>query len=260
MLKEAARSKQRDRLALATWSTATSARINTQFQLRTDAVQRAVPGVNVVAAVGWAVAQGLREFPVVNRRVAIWSIRQNQSVRVSFAVDLDSDVQIAVVDDANQLTPRQFQKALIESVQTARKGRSPLAHAMKLVGRMPVVLSRSVLRIWSALSVGVGIPLLGFGAAPFGAALVSSVGSFDIAAVSPPFVPFSRCCVVISVGAARSASLIRDGTVEIGEVVDIWVTADHRVCDGAQFVAFTKYVLSRLCDEPGDATSIANVI
>jgi 2-oxoacid dehydrogenases acyltransferase (catalytic domain) len=238
--------RRRDRVALAVWQNESRARINAPFHIDADDLEHSMPHVSPVAAVGWAIGQALEKFPEVNRRASVFAIRQNKTVRVSFAVDHDDALQIAVVNDAHTFTPREFQKALIAAVRDARDPRNMLAMATRLLGRVPVVIGRPALRIWSALSAGMGVSIAGFGAAPFGAAMVSSVASFDLTAVSVPFVPFTRCAIVVSVGKSRPAAVIRDRQVTVRETIDVWVTADHRVCDGARFAEFTLYAVGLL--------------
>ena len=237
------RSPRRDRVALATWPSSNSARINARLQLDVEDLAVAQPGITPVAAVGWAVAQGLRAHPAVNRRVVLYRIRANPTVRVSFAVDLPSDLQVAVLDCADALSQREFQRQLVRSVRAARSGSGPFASVTSVMSVFPVVVARPALRLWSLVTAGLGLPILGFSAAPFGAALVSSVAAFDLTAVDVPFVPFSRCALVVSVGAARLGVVVRDGQVTVRNVIDVAVTADHRICDGAQFASFTRDVL-----------------
>lgn len=240
------RSRNRDRIALATWPSSTSARINAHLRLDVGDLRLKFPGIAPLVAVGWSIAQGLEQFPTLNRRVALFSLRANDSVRVSFAVSIDHDLQVAIIDDANTLTPQSMQRTLARGSKAARSGRGPFAKATAFMSSFPVAVSRPTLRIWSLLTAGLGVPFFGFRAAPFGAALVSSVAAFGLDAVDAPFVPFARCALVVSLGASHCEAVVRDGHVVAREVIDVAVTADHRICDGVQFASFTHHVLE-LC-------------
>lgn len=245
---QSVRSRSRDRIALATWPSSTSARINAHLRLDVDDLRSRFPTIVPVVAVGWALAQGLQRYPTLNRRVVLFRLRTNDSVRVSFAVSIDSDLQVAIIDDADTLTPQSMQRTLVGGSRAARSGHGPFARATAFMSSFPVAVSRPALRLWSLLTAGFGVPLFGFRSAPFGAALVSSVAAFGLPAVDVPFVPFARCALVVSLGAAHREAVVRGGIVEAREVIDIAVTADHRICDGAQFASFTHYVLE-LCGQ-----------
>lgn len=234
------RKGSRDRVALITWLRARDAKIGCRISLEWDLVARAHPNVVPVAVVGFALAQALAENPMTNRRVALWRIHPHKTVRLSFAIDAGDSLKIAVVDHADTFNSREFQRALSLSVRQARRGVGPLARATGLLERIPVGLGRPALRVWSLLSVGLGIGLLGVPAAPFGAALISSVERFKLPAADVPFIPFTRCALVCSVGAVTPTVIARDGIAIVVDAVEVAVTFDHRVCDGSQLASLLQ--------------------
>lgn len=234
------RKGSRDRVALITWPRASDAKIGCRIALEWDLVKRAHPKVVPVAVVGFALAQALVENPITNRRVALWRIHPHKTVRLSFAIDSGDSLKIAVVDHADTLNSREFQRALRVSVREARRGVGPLARATRLFEHAPVGLGRPVLRLWSLLSAGLGLALFGLPAAPFGAALISSVERFKLPAADAPFIPFTRCALVCSVGAITPSVVARDGFAVVVDVVEVSVTFDHRVSDGSQLAAMLQ--------------------
>ena len=98
----ASRSARRDRVALITWPKAHHARVGLDLRLEWDRVAAVHPNVTPVAVAGYALAQALAAHPAANRRVAIWGVRSNPTVRLSFAIDVKNDLRIAVVDRANE--------------------------------------------------------------------------------------------------------------------------------------------------------------
>ena len=249
----AARPRRRDRVALATWPKDHTARIGLGVQLEWDRVRVVHPKVDPVAVIGFALAQALAKNPLANRRVAIWGVRSNPTVRLSFAVDSRDDLRVAVVDSADELDARELQRALIRTAREARARRGRLALATRVVESLPVILSRPGLRAWSALSAGLGIGMFGIPGAPFGAALISSVARFGLPAVDVPFVPFTRCALVCSVGAVAPSVVARDGAAVVVDTVEVRVSYDHRVCDGAQLAGLFEDFLNACygSDAPG---------
>jgi hypothetical protein len=232
------RSGNRDRVSLITWPNGHQAQINCSVHIEWDRVRVAHPSITPIALVGFALAQALRTNPTVNRRVALWSLRRHSTVRLSFAVDAAPELRIAVIDNADELEPREFQRALLTATRVARAGTGSLARAISLIEWLPVVLGRPVVRIGSLITAGWGISLLGVPGAPFGAALVSSVDRFNLPASSVPFVPFTRCALVCSVGSLTPKPIIRQGSIDVVETVEVNVTIDHRVADGSQLASF----------------------
>jgi hypothetical protein len=232
------RSRARDRVALTTWPTAEQAKITSTVRIEWDRVRLVHQNIAPLSVVGFAFAKALAANPVVNRRVALWSLRPHKTIRLSFAVEAEGELRIAVVDKADNLDCRQFQRALIGSVRTARHGTGPLARAISIVEWLPVALGRPIVRLGSLITAGFGIGLVGVPGAPFGAVLISSLDRFKANAVYVPFVPFTRCTIVCSVGKIWPAPVVRNNCVEVVDVVDINVTIDHRVADGSQLAAF----------------------
>ncbi len=235
------RSRRRDRVAIATWPNAHTARIGLDVRLEWDRVRCVHPKLAPVAVVGYGLAQAFSKNPSANRRVALWGVRANPTVRLSFAVDVGDSLRIAVVDTADQMDARQLQRSLIGAAREARAGRGPLVVATRLIESMPAAVGRVGLRAWSALTAGLGVGVFGISGAPFGAAMISSVERFGSPAVDVPFVPFTRCALVCSVGAMSPAVVAREGAAIVVDTVDVRVSYDHRICDGAQ--------LARLLDD-----------
>ena len=87
-------------------------------------------------------------------------------------------------------------------------------------------------------------------------ALISSArearARFGLPAVDVPFVPFTRCALVCSVGAIAPSVVAREGEVVVVDTVEVRVSYDHRVCDGAQLAGLLEDFL-QACD--GSAAS-----
>ncbi len=206
--------------------------------------QQAHPGITPIALVGFALAQSFALNPAANRRVVLRSIRANRSVRLSFAVEHAQALRIAVVDDANNHTSKTFQRALLRSVQDAQRGVGALATATKIAERVPTFVSAPAIWLGSLVTAGMGIGLFGIPGAPFGAALISSVERFGLPAVDVPFVPFTRCAMVCSVGAIQPTPIVRNDSLAVIDALSVRVSFDHRICDGAQLAHLLRDFLA----------------
>jgi 2-oxoacid dehydrogenases acyltransferase (catalytic domain) len=229
----------RDRIALTTWPNGRDAKVHCTLRLEWDRASKAHPRIAPITLVAHAFAQALKQNPVANRRVVLWKIRSHNTVGISFAVDEGDDLRIAVIQRADELTPKQLQHGLRIAARDARLGVGPLARCTRIVSYLPVVAGRPLLRIWSLLTAGFGIPMLGVPGAPFGAVLLSSVERFGLPAANVPLVPFTRCAFVCSVGAV-TPSIIRGGAPVMADVVEVSVSIDHRICDASQLASFLE--------------------
>lgn len=230
----------RDRIALTTWPNGREAKVHCTIKLEWDRASAAHPRIVPITLVAYAFSQALKQNPLANRRVVLWKIRPHKTVGISFAVDEGDDLRIAVVTRADELNPKQVQHALRIAARDARLGVGPLARCTRIVSYLPVVAGRPLLRIWSLLTAGLGIPMLGVPGAPFGAVLLSSVERFGLPAANVPLVPFTRCTFVCSVGAITPSVIVRGGAPVVVDVVELSVSIDHRVCDASQLASFLE--------------------
>ncbi len=232
------RKSSRDRIALTTWPEGRDGKVHCTITLEWDRAAAMHPRIVPITLIAYAFSQALQKNPAANRRVALWKIRPHKTVSISFAVDDGDDLRIAVLQRADEMHPKQLQHALRLVAKDARLGIGPLARCTRLVSYAPVVIGRPLLKIWSLLSAGFGIGMLGVPGAPFGAVLLSSVEKFGLPAANVPLVPFTRCAFVCAVGAVKPFVIIRDGAAVVTNVVELSVSIDHRICDASQLSAF----------------------
>jgi pyruvate dehydrogenase E2 component (dihydrolipoyllysine-residue acetyltransferase) len=75
-----------------------------------------------------------------------------------------------------------------------------------------------------------------------GALSVTNLGMFGTeefaAIISPPQ------AAILSVGAARPEPIVKNGTLEVGKVIHVTLSVDHRAVDGAQAAQWMKAFVS----------------
>jgi pyruvate dehydrogenase E2 component (dihydrolipoamide acetyltransferase) len=122
------------------------------------------------------------------------------------------------------------------------------------MARIPFPLARPAL--WAAgfvqSGLGMAVPLLGLKADAFGGAMVSSVASFGVEQGFGALVPFTRVGALVLVGAVTDRPVARDGEVVVRPMVDLGITLDHRLVDGAQLGPAIA-VLRRVIESPDAA-------
>jgi hypothetical protein len=252
------RKTSRDRIALTTWPKGRDAKVHCTITLEWDRAAAIHPRIVPITLIAYAFAQALQQNPTANRRVALWKIRAHKTVSISFAVDDGDDLRIAVLERADEMHPKRLQHALRLVARDARLGIGPLARCTRLVSYAPVAIGRPLLKIWSLLTAGFGIGMLGVPGAPFGAVLLSSVEKFGLPAANVPLVPFTRCAFVCAVGAVKPSVVVRDGAAVVANVVELSVSIDHRICDASQLAAFL-HDFEGAFYEPAKGSDVANV-
>jgi pyruvate dehydrogenase E2 component (dihydrolipoamide acetyltransferase) len=99
-------------------------------------------------------------------------------------------------------------------------------------------ISRRLLRPSMRLSAWVagdrnrGIKALGVKPAPFGSAMITSIGMFGIPQGFAPLARFYKMPLLVLVGEIHDKPVAIDGRVEVRPVLPLTATIDHRYADG----------------------------
>jgi pyruvate dehydrogenase E2 component (dihydrolipoamide acetyltransferase) len=252
----------RHRIAAATWRAPSGGSLYGRLELDASAALayldalRAATGTNVTLThlVGKGVGMALAAAPDLNARIVLGRRRQLRTVDVSFVVatrgggDLSS-VRIRSVDE----TPlREIGRLLSERAAPVREGDDEdLGRSSGVVSRLPFPLTRPALWVAGFVQsgLGVGVPPLGLKPDGFGGAMVSTVASFGVEQGFGALVPFTRTGAFVLVGLVRDRPVVRDGEVVVRPMVDLGITLDHRLVDGAQLGPAVA-VLRQVVEEP----------
>lgn len=209
------------------------------------------PGVTLTHLLGSAVAAGLVVAPDLNSRVVLGRVRRRAEIDVSYVVDVGrgSDMTALCVRRADTKSPRDTARELLAGARAIRRGDDPqFSRATRVASRVPGALVRPGMAVAGFVTGGLGRPFgpLHLPAHPFGSALVSSVGPWGLERVLPPAAPFARLGFVLVLGAPGWRAAVVDGHVRARRVVDVGMTIDHRLVDGAQVGAFTEVMQAAL--------------
>jgi pyruvate dehydrogenase E2 component (dihydrolipoamide acetyltransferase) len=118
----------------------------------------------------------------------------------------------------------------------AERSSERLRRSTSVTDRVPMVLMPLALTIQDLLAhdLGIGIPALGIFPDPFGAAMVTNVGSLGLDLAFPPVPPLARCSLVMALGRVTEKPWVVDGQVVARPILTLGVAIDHRMLDGAQ--------------------------
>lgn len=214
--------------------------------------------VTATHLVGRAIARALVEVPDLNVRIVGDHAIARESVDVFFITSVRrrdlTGVKIVGVDAKSAIAVG------VELDEQSRKLKSgndrEFARTKRITDALPRPLLRRVLRFGSWL-VGVRarkLAAFGLMPSPFGSAMVSSVGMLGLPTGFSPLAWMYRVPLLVLVGEIVDRPVARDGRVEVGPVLPITATIDHRYVDGAQIAealgAFRAYLAEPDAFEP----------
>jgi pyruvate dehydrogenase E2 component (dihydrolipoamide acetyltransferase) len=167
------------------------------------------PGYNDLLAK--VVAMALRQFPYMNARLTSDAIEHLAHINLGMATDTERGLLVPVIRDADKKSLRQFGTEFRELVDRARKGRS-----------LPDDLTG-------------------------GTFTITNLGMYDVMAFTPVInLPEAA---ILGVGCITPKPVVRNGQVEVRQMLVLSLVFDHRLVDGAPAARFLQYVKD-LIEEP----------
>lgn len=253
------RSRSRNRLALAGWRTPHAGLAYGFLDLDVGDAEEwcRETGVTLPQLAGAALGRGLVAVPDLNARVVLGRIRPRPTVDISFAVasQRGGHLTAALVRDADRKDPAEIARELrCATLDVLRGEPHELSRVVRIADRMPGFLLRPGMALAGWVTAALGLPLrpLGLPPHPFGSALLSGVGTFGVDRALAPLLPFARVGCVVTVGSVAWKPRVVDGEVVPKRVVELGVTVDHRLVDGAQGARFAQ-VLREVIERPWEA-------
>lgn len=149
----------------------------------------------------------------------------------------EADLSGVKLRDVDQQDFVDIARSLRQRAQKVRNGQdAEMEQTKSMIDKVPPILLPLVVRLVDILTYVVPIDLdaLGIRSDPFGSAMVSSVGQFDIIQGFAPLVPASRCPLVAIPGKVHEAPKVVDGQIVARKCCTISFTLDHRCYDGYQ--------------------------
>jgi len=208
---------------------------------------------------GRAVGMALRTVPDLNVRLIGDRAISRESIDVFFitAVSNGHDLTGTKITSIDEKPAVEVAKELAAKSHSLRQGEDRgFARAKQVMDALPLPLLRLALRLgaWLAGDLGWNVPGLGVSAAPFGSAMVSSVGMLGLPVGFSPLVWMYRVPLIVLIGEIADKPVAVDGRVEVRPVLPVTATIDHRYVDGAHLAAalksFREYLTSPASFEP----------
>ncbi len=188
--------------------------------------------------IGKLMADTLGRHPDINCVLRFGRLYQRKTVDVFYQIasdDTGKDLSGTVIREAEHKSLPEIARELSLAAREIREKGDPGFKKMKAtMGGLPGFLSRYVLDFagFMLYTLNLWSPLLGAPRDSFGSLMVTSVGSLGIDSAFAPLVPYSRCPLLITVGAVRDMPVVVDGQIVIRPMVRLCATFDHRLIDG----------------------------
>jgi pyruvate dehydrogenase E2 component (dihydrolipoamide acetyltransferase) len=168
--------------------------------------------LSYTAYVVWAVAQALREFPILNASMVEDRILVKRHIHVGVAVALEQGLVVPVIRSAERKSVEEISREVDEWATRARDG--------KLT---PDDMAGSTFTVTNS--------------GAFGSLLFTPI-------INQPEV------AVLGMGKVADTPVVREGQIVVRNVMYLCLSYDHRVVDGAPAVQFLQAVRRRL-EQPG---------
>ena len=183
----------------------------------------------------------LVEYPDANALLRFNRIYLREEVSVFFQVAL-RDPDTGQIDLSGVKIDAPHEKSLAAIIdefeahaKAVRDGTDPELEATRRAFlRVPNMLLGATFRVLDFLMFRLNLDLrwAGLPRDPYGAIMVTNVGSLGVEEAFAPIVPQSHVSIVVAVGEIHEAPLVKDGQVVVGEVMPLSATFDHRLLDG----------------------------
>ena len=254
------------RIAIGTWRTAYDPTVYGSIKLRADKLLvyldelRARTGkkITITHVLAKAVSIVLHEMPDANAVLRWNRIYLRQDIGVFFQVAMEDaktkevDLSGATIFAAHEKSIEAVFDEFAAKVSKVRTGTDKeLEGTRSTFKKIPFMLLNKFLAVLGFLSFTLNLDLrfVGIPKDPFGSVMVTNVGSLGLEEAFVPLVPYSHVPLLIAVGAIQDEAVVVDGAIEIGKVIRLFATFDHRVLDGMHASKMAR-TLRRIFDDP----------
>jgi hypothetical protein len=213
--------------------------------------------------VGRAVAHALETVPELNVQIRHGRAYPRPSIDVFFIASVaNGDLSGVKISDVASKSVVEIAAELAARVDAVKHGRdAAFGRSKRMMDAIPARLLRPALRASAYLTqrLQLDAPQLGLPRAPFGSAMVSSIGMFGLPEGFAPLAWMYDVPLLVLVGEIGLRPVVEDGVVVAREVLPITATIDHRYVDGwhlaRTFNAFRDYLAA-----PGNFESRPNAM
>jgi pyruvate/2-oxoglutarate dehydrogenase complex dihydrolipoamide acyltransferase (E2) component len=245
------------KIAIGTWQTAYDPSVYGSMELRMDEAQRYIAAfrartgrrVTVSHLMAKAMGAVFQEVPDANAVLRWNRVYLRRRIGTFFQVVMTdegpgkTDLSGATVYDVEQKSLLQICDEFQAKVDAVRaREDEALESTRKTFLSIPYLLLNRFLKLLSFFSFTLNLDLrwAGVPSDPFGSVMITNVGSLGLDTAYVPLVPYSHVAILLAVGAVKDHPFVVDGKLEIGQVMRVNATFDHRFIDGLHAAVMSR--------------------
>lgn len=199
-------------------------------------------------AKAFATTMAKPEFNKMNRTLIANTFISHPTVSISFLVAYQEGLNLGwhKVEEIDKKSIVEIATEVEENASTIRTQKMHVS-SFSMLSFIPVFILKPLIRLMGILSaIGIHIPVLGIKKHPFGTAVISNVGKFDIEEVYAPRTPFSHLPFNVMICSIHYKPVWNGEKWEAKRYVNLCANFDHRYGDGMKLGFFLSDVKSYL--------------
>lgn len=247
------------KIAIGTWRTAYDPSIYGILELEAEPILRACKkykdqGIKVTptTVMAKAAAYAIRKYPGINGVLRFGRIYRRKNVDIFLQVSEGDNLTGIKILEADKKELDEIGNEIQTKVQKIMQGNDEqFGKSKKTMNFLPGYIVGPLLTFLSKILYALNIwsPILGVPKDGFGSAMVTSVGMMGVEKGFAPLVPYSRCPIVLAVGAIKETPVVENGEIVIKKLIPLCATLDHRLIDGygaSRMIYYLKEYLRNL--------------
>ncbi|MDY0004441.1 MAG: 2-oxo acid dehydrogenase subunit E2 [Polyangia bacterium] len=154
-----------------------------------------------------------------------------------------ADLSGLTIRNPHQKSLGEILEEVEDKARRVRERRDPsLERTRGIFKYLPHMVLNDFLKLVAFLSYDLNLDLswAGMPKDPFGAVMITNIGSLGLDEAYVPLIPYSRVPLFLALGAVREVPKVRDGVICARRTMKIYATFDHRFLDGVQAAAMSR--------------------
>ena len=234
------------KISLGTWRPTSDSSVYSSIEVEVSKVNELLSQMSVKTGkklkmshfVGLICAKMLKNYPHLNSIIRFGQIYPRADIDLFFHVATDSkgeDLSGTVIRSIDQLNITQISEQLNSSSESIRSGMDKtFEQSKKTIGMLPGIMMKPILDLLGFImySLNLWTPALGSPQDAFGSMMITNIGALGAHMAYVPIAAYSRVPLILCMGKVQKKPVVKSDAIEIGNVMNLSFTFDHRIIDG----------------------------